>query len=373
MTPFFWNGKVILILGGTGYLGNKFCETLTEFPEATILSQSKRQQAWQPLPNKTIIAGDFFDLNWLDILNCWQPDIIFHCLGTNPDAPEAALKACHLRSTRLLFEALHQYSGPTNKKPLTVFIGSASEYGLLYPENAAKITAISELQDCNPQRSYGKIKREQTKAVQTLSKQYGIPVVIFRLFNIYGQSPPGLSIARFTQSLVALKNQEPKNGSIPQLDVMNLNSVRDFIYCDDATRLMLGACEAIVEQQLATKHPGDIYNIGSGTGTALGSVLEGLCGLLGFDWQWRSPLKKQHSTIQFPAIQSFPTGLIKLPGKQRPLYVQSTGNQDLNASVADVSKLNSIVPKFELTPLMTGLEKEVAFWRQHVEETAHLV
>jgi GDP-4-dehydro-6-deoxy-D-mannose reductase len=137
-----------------------------------------------------------------------------------------------------------------------LFVGSAAEYGAIIAN------PVKEDAEVRPVSQYGLSKLYQTLLSGYFFRNYGLPTVVARTFNILGEGlSPQLSIGNFMKQIAYL----PDGGTIR---VGNVSTSRDFLNISEVSRrywelLMKGV-------------PGEIYNVCSGAPRTIRSVLEDL-------------------------------------------------------------------------------------------------
>jgi len=117
----------------------------------------------------------------------------------------------------------------------------------------------------HPTSIYGITKQNQEQMVLVTCKSLNIPAVAFRYQNVYG---PGQSLSNPYTGILSIFSTQIKNGHDISIFEDGLES-RDFVYIDDvvdATILGLEQKEADYE----------VFNVGSGVGTTVLEVAEGL-------------------------------------------------------------------------------------------------
>jgi UDP-glucose 4-epimerase len=96
-------------------------------------------------------------------------------------------------------------------------------------------------------------------------RNHGLPVVIFRIFNVYGPRGHGVT-ADFLQQL----RENPR-----QLTILGTgNQSRDLFYISDLV-------EALMSSVNSRKAEGDVYNVGSGTIVTVKQLADMMIELLG--------------------------------------------------------------------------------------------
>jgi GDP-4-dehydro-6-deoxy-D-mannose reductase len=137
-----------------------------------------------------------------------------------------------------------------------LLIGSAAEYG------TSVVNPVRETAAPRPVNLYGITKLFQTQLAEYYYRNYGLPIVVARTFNILGEGlSKNLSIGSFMSQI----DSAPGGGSIL---VGNINTSRDFLDIKD----VIGRYWEL----LLKGEAGEIYNICSGTPRTIRSVLEDL-------------------------------------------------------------------------------------------------
>ena len=182
-----------------------------------------------------------------------RPDCIFHLASALHSAAESDLLATNLAGTAALMEAA------AGSGALVVLGSSGSVYG------EPRRLPIDESHPCNPAGLYGVTKLAAEHIARIKAAHGGMALVTARIFNVVG---PGLSdshvCAAFAGQLAA---------RTPELQAGRLDTTRDFLDVRDlATALHL----------LADKgEAGTVYNVASGSETAIRSVLSVLLAVSG--------------------------------------------------------------------------------------------
>lgn len=120
--------------------------------------------------------------------------------------------------------------------------------------------------DPRPLSPYGELKLAQ-EALVTTELAHVVPVVIGRIANLYG---PGQNLDKLqgliSRLALAAVTRQPINIFVP------LDTIRDYIYADDAAQLVLAATDP---QTQANNEPPDarIEVLASGQGTTIGQLM----------------------------------------------------------------------------------------------------
>jgi GDP-4-dehydro-6-deoxy-D-mannose reductase len=191
-----------------------------------------------------------------------RPALIFHLAGLIRSSDLAALLSLNVQATEHVLAA----AAALPQLPRLFIAGSAAEYGLIDPA----ALPVSEEALPRPITCYGVSKLAQTALARARYFEAGLPIYVGRLFNVVGPGEPDSAFCSAMARQVAaigLRLQEPV------LHTGNLAPVRDFLDIRD----VVSAYWAIITQGT----PGRIYNVCSGTPTALTSVPSMLLELAG--------------------------------------------------------------------------------------------
>jgi GDP-4-dehydro-6-deoxy-D-mannose reductase len=186
-----------------------------------------------------------------------RPEAIFHLAAqTLPSRswqePEATFQVNVLGTLNLL-EAVRA----AGLDPVLVVAGSSAEYG---PSDTQEIP-IKEDAPLRPASPYGVSKAATTLLALLYRRAFGMRVVVARPFFVIGSRKSGDVCSDFARGVVAVEK-----GKQPSLKVGNLEAVRDLLDVEDAVR----ALWLVVQKGV----PGEVYNVCSGTGHKIETVLE---------------------------------------------------------------------------------------------------
>lgn len=237
----------IIITGGAGFIGSHLAEALIKENHEVIviddLSTGKKDNL-RKIKNKIILLkGDIPD-NSKHFLNI---DYIYHLAalpriersladpyGTHKANVEGTLKALELAKKL--------------KVKRFIFSSSSSVYGI------QKKLPLKETFKPNPQNPYAYQKLMGEYYCSLYNQIYNIPVIIFRLFNVYGPGmlSKGSYKLVFTRWLEQLKKKKP-------LTIYGTGiQTRDFTYISDAVN---GLIKGML---LSGKKTFEIINLGAG-------------------------------------------------------------------------------------------------------------
>lgn len=248
------------MLGAGGFMGTNLCRALAGQVQS-LRAFGRRQSFPEALHGCTWITGDFNDITSLTpaLANC---DVVFHLINATTPASANIDKVADLNanvvSTLHFLDACRE-SGVRR----IVFVSSGGTiYGI--PTQVPTLETSAN----NPITAYGISKLAIEKYLGLYEYLYGIEYRVLRVSNPFGPYQTALKnqgvIAAFTRRALSGKPLEIwGDGSI----------IRDYVYIDDVIDALI----------LAATHEGDsrIFNIGSGKGTSLNSIVDLISALLG--------------------------------------------------------------------------------------------
>jgi nucleoside-diphosphate-sugar epimerase len=153
---------------------------------------------------------------------------------------------------------------------LFIHTGSSSEYG-------RKSAPMRETDELSPESVYGVSKVAQSLLCQQWSRQRGRPIVVLRLFSVYGPlEEPTRLIPRL---VTAMLDNAP-------LAMVSPRTGRDFVYVDDVVEAML----RIDRQRTTEATKGTVLNLGTGVQTTLADIVSMLESIAGapFKAEWNA-------------------------------------------------------------------------------------
>lgn len=256
----------VLIFGAAGFIGTNLTKHLLADMNNHLTLVDKDISYFGNLTesekNKVrIVESNFTEKTDFELLMKDQ-DIIYHLISTtvpstsNQHIPQE-ITANVVVTAKLLEACVKQ----AVKK--VIFISSG---GTVYGKDVE--SPISEDSVTLPISSYGLQKLSIEKLLYLYQYMYGLDYRVIRLANPYGpyQRPNGVLGAVTTFTYKALNDEPIKvygDGTV----------IRDFIYIDDAIKAI---------KNISTSDHGPlIYNVGSGRGTSIKSVLETVANSLG--------------------------------------------------------------------------------------------
>ncbi len=257
----------ILITGVTGFVGSYLAEYLVGQSENHEIFGTSTKPAFPSSlislsDSVTILSGNLLDKTFTqEMLLKAKPDVIYHLAAISINGLGGTqgqdLIINNLQVQLNLFESLLKLK----MSPKILVIGSAQEYGLV----AEKENPIEENTPLNPVSPYGFSKVAQDLSAYTYFKSYQLPVVRIRAFNHTGpRQSADFVIPSFAKQIVEIERDQKEH----TIQVGNLDVIRDFSDVRDIVRayvLAMAKCEM-----------GEVYNLGSGIGFPVRSLLDKL-------------------------------------------------------------------------------------------------
>lgn len=226
----FWDGKRVLVTGGSGFLGRVICRKLTERGAADIYVPRSRD----------------FDLTRPDDVEKLfveaAPELIVHLaarvggIGANMNNPATLYLTNLLMGTYIIEEARRREVGKT------VVIGTICSYPK-YAEVPFKEEALWEGYPEETNAPYGIAKKALLVHAQANRAQYGQNVVYLLPTNLYGPGDKfNENVSHVIPALIK-KFVEAKEQGSPRVEVWGTGSAtREFLYVEDAAEgIVLGS------------------------------------------------------------------------------------------------------------------------------------
>ena len=238
----FYKNKKILITGADGFIGSHLIKKLiSSEADITALVLSENLKNLNSIKNKIkFVYEDITKKEIIDEIIKINPEFIFHfaALTKTDNYPNIReILETNIMSTINIAEAAIRL------KKLKRLIFSSTY--LVYEDS---VELLKENNNLNPKSSYAISKYTSEKILQKYSTKHKLPLIITRLFNVYGENNINNVIFLFAKS--SLKNKEIYiDGDGEQL--------RDFIYIDDVIEALL-----LITQN--NKKSNTVINVGSG-------------------------------------------------------------------------------------------------------------
>ena len=268
----FFAGKKVLITGGLGFLGSNLAHRLVGigakvslvdalFPEyggnmfnisgieddvVVVKEDARNAEKMQELvKNQDVIFHFAAQVSYIDSLKDPMHDLDMHCGSTL-----VMLEACRYLNPEVRF----------------IFSSSRLQFGAIDPGQ----NPVKEDTPNRPLSLYGIHKAASEQYGIVYHNNFGMHTVSFRIANPYG---PRQQMKHSKYSIVgwflrlAMENQT--------IEIFGDGSqLRDYIYVDDMV-------EAMIQAAASERSSGEVYNLGSGTGTRFGDMAQAVVDVVG--------------------------------------------------------------------------------------------
>ena len=240
----------ILVTGGAGFIGSRLVKALLEAGHEVTAFDNISKGTFSQVPYEArCIEGDIGDEKAVASVFSEKPiDIVFH------EAPQRRLSDSQdfsendvIGSLTGLKVVLDQCCRHSVKK--FIFSSSAAVYG-----EPVRVP-VREEDELSPINFDGQGKAAAEDCIRRYHGAYGLPYVILRYANVYGEGEEDSVVSRFTRA-VAYGEDMTIYGDGEQS--------RDFIYVDDVVRANLAA---MADEGLA-----ETYNIGTQMETTINAL-----------------------------------------------------------------------------------------------------
>ena len=241
--------KEILITGGAGFIGTNLTKKLKKNYKITILDLPRKIQRCQKFIGVKYINGDMSKVKTFNKIkkNFFK---VFHLADGTSSSESEIKKKYYLNSNIVSVINLCNWAKKYKPKYI-IFSSSMAVYG-------KKINYLDEKTECNPCSFYGVTKLFGEKMLSNLA-DYGIKILIFRLFNVYG---PGQDLKNLKQGMLSIYLAQLINSN--NLKVTgSKDRYRDFVYIDDVISAL----------SINPKKQFEIFNVGTGKKSTVSEVI----------------------------------------------------------------------------------------------------
>lgn len=250
--------------GAAGFIGSHLCDSLLK---KGLKVTGIDNLSFGNIANIPSDSGNF-NFHKLDIrdkkglselINRIRPKTVFH-LAANASVPLSVKEPefdfeNNALGTVNILEVLRSHQ----IKSKFILASSAAVYGEPGHQNITENTALK------PISQYGLSKLIAEMQCLAYAKDYGLPVVIARLFNSYGPRMPRFVVLDFIKKLKDNPNQLEILGDGKQ--------TRDFTFVSDTVAGLIQCAETGLDQQA--------YNVASGKSTSVTELAQALLRILG--------------------------------------------------------------------------------------------
>jgi len=319
-SPFF-AGTRALVTGGAGFIGSNLVLALVDRgADVTVVDAMLPGYGGNPYNLEGVrskIAFHEADIRDPKAMNTLvkRQDIVFHLAGqvdhvlslTDP-FPDIDI---NIKGTAVVMEALKHH----NPSARVVFTGTRGQYG------PAVTLPVAEDAPTNPRGIYEISNLTAEKIIEVYDRVHGIPSVLLRLTNVYG---PRAQMKHSRYGVVNWFVRQAVDGET--MKVFGDGAIkRDFLYVDDCVEAILAAAASDAART-------EILNVGVDVATTFRELAETLSGLTGARWEY-APFSAERKA------------------------------QEPGDFTSDISKIRRLLGWSPRTPLLSGLEKTIAFYR----------
>jgi UDP-glucose 4-epimerase len=299
----------ILVTGSSGTIGTRLCEMLLE-KGFEVVGLDSRTNQWKPEVDGITVKADMRDAKVFDGLPN-DIDIVIH-LGANALVYPLVVEPGKAMDNMIMtFNAL-EFARKNGVKKF-IFGSSREVYG-----NSEKIEHTEEdVRVEGSESPYAATKLAGEALIRSYQQCYGIDFIIIRFSNVYGMYDA-------SDRLVPRSIRRAKAGQ--ELEVYGRDKTLDFTYIDDS----VGGVIAAVEKFGSAKN--QAYNLATGKGTTILSVVE---------------------------------NINKLMGNKSKIAITSPRTGEVIKYVADISKARQALGYEPKTCIEEGIRRSVEWYAKH--------
>ncbi|MEM3191148.1 MAG: NAD-dependent epimerase/dehydratase family protein [Candidatus Parvarchaeota archaeon] len=255
--------RIIVVTGANGFIGANLSRHFSSLGHEVYSIVRKGSDLWRLTNHDAdieIVSVNEYRIDVLsDVLHKIHPEVVANSVGADQAVttgnPETNWDSNFMSLVRLV----HSLKGLSVDR--LIHAGSSFEYG-----NVNQGNLLSENLECSPVSEYATSKLIQSHYLKYASKNYSLPSIVLRIFNVFG---PYESLKRLIPYLIvkALKNEK--------IFLMNPQVMRDFIFVQDVMRAF--------EKSLGYKAESNysVFNVGTGIGTKVHEVANLISKILG--------------------------------------------------------------------------------------------
>jgi GDP-L-fucose synthase len=262
----FFNGKKVLVTGGTGLIGREVSRLLLEFGAIVkVISLDKIEM----YPEIEFINGDLTDFAFcLD--HTKNIDFVFHLAGIKGSIEVTKAKPASFFVPLLMFNTNVLEASRRNNVEKLVYTSSIGAY------SSAEVFLETENKSGIPQDFYpGWAKRMAELQIQAYREQFELDWAIVRPCNVYG---PGDNFDPENAMVIPSLMMRIARGEKPLKVWGDGTAIRDFAFSTDVA---LGTIQALV---YGTR--GDFVNLGSGIGYSIRELIETMREFIDFEYEF---------------------------------------------------------------------------------------
>lgn len=249
--------KKVFVTGSNGFIGSHLCESLKAKGyevRGYDLYNSQGSKGWLEGTNIDVVLGDVRDFHATRkaMAGC---EIVIH-LAALIDVAYSYVAPRSYVETNVMGTLNILQASQENGVAKIVCMSTSETFG------SARYVPMNEVHPLNAQSPYAASKIAADQLALSFYRSFGLPVVIARAFNTYGER-------QSTRAIIAsIISQMPG-----KVKVGSLTPTRDFTHVSDTVAGIITCLEHGKD--------GEIYNIGTGEEISIGALLE----LLGAEYE----------------------------------------------------------------------------------------
>lgn len=238
----------VLVTGINGFMGGALAGYFSR--SSFTVNGLSRKQAACPAHPCHVTSYEAADI--ARILGELTPSVIIHAAGSASVGDSFVNPSSDFNSSVRLTHSLLEGVRLSGQKPLVIYLSSAAVYG-----NPA-VLPVSEDAAIQPISPYGYHKRMCEYLAQEYALCHGIPVLVARLFSVFGP----------TQRRLLLWELFEKFRDAPVVTLQGTgNETRDYLYIDDVAEALIRLIPKLSEVH-------SVINIASGVSISVREVAE---------------------------------------------------------------------------------------------------
>lgn len=247
-----------LVTGGAGFIGSNLVDKLLELGHEVIVIDNEYSDVHDQFYWRQVSKNYTYDIR--DYENT-RPlydgvDYVFH-LAAEARIQPAILNPIEAVSINAVGTCTVLQCAREAGVKRVVYSSTSSAYGRNEPANVE-----TQVDDCLNPYSVSKVSGE--KLCKMYTELYGLPTIIFRYFNVYGERQP---LRGQYAPVVGIFLRQRANGE-PLTIIGDGNQRRDFTYVGDVVNANILAATTEVDSDAF----GQVYNVGTGINYSINQI-----------------------------------------------------------------------------------------------------